>query len=752
MLKKIATIFVSVLLLSAFLYAQDHSILRPNGKIIKYRGDLKNLEIRPNKLYKNSVHNSVTKNVYSNPGNILDKVDTLGFSGPWASNQFVFYSQDVMLQWFVCPADLTILQVGFSNYANDPGGQEEVKLVKVNWSADDLLDAPIALHGYYEATANGWNDATAFMDNPDITGGWVSLDGGLPEPFGEDLWSEGGVGLTLTPTTDTDPTTYNWVDLSLIGTVDLNRGDIFGVVVKNTNVEHGDADGPTFEYNDFNIGGWKFYAEGRNSATDFGWWSREYSWNFVAEVNLTGDRPPVINSYDQVPSGLDQGPFTVNANITDDNPGDEANAGVASAVLHWSNNGGTTWNDVAMTGTEPDFSGEIPAQSPNTYVTYYIEATDVNSLSSQSISYQFYVFGPTSTNLVVFNGWGAVSGYPPSYYFGYGDFAGYDVLQWDHDSWSYGALTADLVNNYTNIIEICTNGPLDINNDVIKAWLDADASHNYMLMGDEYLGSITGWTDSTYQAGDFQYDVLGISADHNDINYAASGDQTLPSVVKPVEGSLLCGDLFTLYTDVTTTNSWTAPMQVDPYYEVSVSNWLDGVDFLGDVEVDMTGVAADGTTEYSIGGHRTLSAGNKVAFFTFDGLSLDSDTENEVEYYWYGFTAAAPQVAVLEWFGITTGVERKTDDQIPNTFKLSQNYPNPFNPNTTINFSVPKQSNVLIKVYDVLGKEVATLVNGEKAAGNYSVDFDASKLTSGMYIYTIQAGNYTATKKMMLLK
>ena len=90
MLKKIATIFVSVLLLSAFLYAQDHSILRPNGKIIKYKGNLRNLEIRPNKLYKNSVHNSVTKNVHSNPGNILDKVDTLGFSGPWASNQFVF--------------------------------------------------------------------------------------------------------------------------------------------------------------------------------------------------------------------------------------------------------------------------------------------------------------------------------------------------------------------------------------------------------------------------------------------------------------------------------------------------------------------------------------------------------------------------------------------------------------------------------------------------------------------------------------
>ena len=114
-----------------------------------------------------------------------------------------------------------------------------------------------------------------------------------------------------------------------------------------------------------------------------------------------------------------------------------------------------------------------------------------------------------------------------------------------------------------------------------------------------------------------------------------------------------------------------------------------------------------------------------------------------MDYHW---------IPILNWFGITTGVERRTNDQIPNAFKLSQNYPNPFNPNTTINFSVPKQTNVLIKVYDILGKEVATLVNGEKAAGNYSVDFNASKLTSGMYVYNIQAGNYTATKKMMLLK
>ena len=85
-------------------------------------------------------------------------------------------------------------------------------------------------------------------------------------------------------------------------------------------------------------------------------------------------------------------------------------------------------------------------------------------------------------------------------------------------------------------------------------------------------------------------------------------------------------------------------------------------------------------------------------------------------------------------------------------FKLSQNYPNPFNPTTTINFSIPKAGNVTLKVYDALGNEVATLVNGYKNAQSYQVDFDASSLTSGIYFYTLKTDNFTQTNKMILMK
>ncbi len=88
----------------------------------------------------------------------------------------------------------------------------------------------------------------------------------------------------------------------------------------------------------------------------------------------------------------------------------------------------------------------------------------------------------------------------------------------------------------------------------------------------------------------------------------------------------------------------------------------------------------------------------------------------------------------------------------PASFNLAQNYPNPFNPSTIINFSIPKAGLVTLKVYDLLGQEVTTLVNEELAAGTYKTDFDASNLTSGIYFYTIRSNNFIDTKKMTLVK
>ncbi len=99
-----------------------------------------------------------------------------------------------------------------------------------------------------------------------------------------------------------------------------------------------------------------------------------------------------------------------------------------------------------------------------------------------------------------------------------------------------------------------------------------------------------------------------------------------------------------------------------------------------------------------------------------------------------------------------SGVDEKLIGSNPSTFALYSNYPNPFNPSTKIRYAISKTAFTTLKVYSVLGQEVATLINEEKAPGVYEINFDGLNLTSGTYLYKLQAGNFVETKKMILLK
>lgn len=135
---------------------------------------------------------------------------------------------------------------------------------------------------------------------------------------------------------------------------------------------------------------------------------------------------------------------------------------------------------------------------------------------------------------------------------------------------------------------------------------------------------------------------------------------------------------------------------------------------------------------------------------TSDNIFGTANPENQV-------MAVTPNAATGGYNGtFTIGISGATgveDSQIePDGFSLQQNYPNPFNPSTTITYNLPIGGEVKLVVYDVFGREVATLVEVKQSAGTHKVDFDASKLTSGFYLCTLRAGSFVATKEMLLIK
>jgi hypothetical protein len=114
-----------------------------------------------------------------------------------------------------------------------------------------------------------------------------------------------------------------------------------------------------------------------------------------------------------------------------------------------------------------------------------------------------------------------------------------------------------------------------------------------------------------------------------------------------------------------------------------------------------------------------------------------------------GFDAT---VYTLDFSNIIVSIEGQTTEQLPEAYSLDQNYPNPFNPATTITYAVPHNSFISLRVIDILGNEVQTLVNEIKNAGTYTINFDAANVPSGVYFYTLEAGSFVTTKKMVLIK
>lgn len=152
-------------------------------------------------------------------------------------------------------------------------------------------------------------------------------------------------------------------------------------------------------------------------------------------------------------------------------------------------------------------------------------------------------------------------------------------------------------------------------------------------------------------------------------------------------------------------------------------------------------------TLFNIIVHDTLLNTSSFDFYDWPFVDIDN-------LYWKVRTindgGIGPWSEINHFSFLFTDVENET--QLPKEFALLQNYPNPFNPSTVITYHLPKASNVKLKVYDIIGNEIATLVNEEKAAGIYKVNFSSTNLASGVYLYKLQAGGFLETRKMILVR
>jgi len=756
MTRKFLTVFVALLfLLPVLSFAQSRALLFPDGdlkKIDKQEAQKVRVEKDNIAAYKN--------NVVLNYLNAAGTPDTLATrdipGGSWAVN-FGYNGQDFMIQWYVAPADLDIVAVGFA--PSEPAEGEDpnniqVKIVKMAWSAEELtaITGEAQHLGWYEATGNGKYDASALISNPDVTGDWVDAGNAATSPFGEDIWSDYGVGAPK-QVADTDVGTsgnpnYLWVEMDLLGfRPSVLEGEVFGLVLYNVGALADNIRAGVFANNGLGVGAFKYYADGRFTAGaegDYGWWARLYSWDIVAAVDLTGDRAPVIQDFTYLYTTLSTEARTIEATITDDNPSGGA-AGVDEAVLHYSTDGGTTWNDVTMSGTEPDFSGDIPGQTPGTEILYYVSAVDVEGRSTQTGQVYYAIFLPVEQTLWVHD----YSVYTP-------DFIGpyyWAGSEWTYDTWdaTYGSVTPDLLENYQVIYHVMGDGPdgsgFDIG-DLYKNWIEgatAEIPRRLFISGQDY-GFISGFADTTFPAGAFEYDYLGVETlGPQDINY----DGTVPSYqglyrVDPVDGSPLTQDYYDFQGD-------SVVLFYDPYGELGWNNWIDNLTPVEGAVVDFT----DPNQSDAVVGIHHSGDNWKTVFWTLDVIALSFySPEDSSSHYNWGINVVNLLNPVLTWFGDPVASVEDAGVITARTYELNQNYPNPFNPTTTIEYSIPDQAEVTLKIFDIQGREVVKLVdNKTEKAGTHAVNFDASKYATGIYFYQLTTNkNQALVKKMMFIK
>jgi len=461
------------------------------------------------------------------------------------------------------------------------------------------------------------------------------------------------------------------------------------------------------------------------------------------------------------------GPYVVNAVITPIGTGT-----ISSGKIYWSRNNITLTDSITMTNSGSNYTGSIQGNGADAIYRYYIKAVQSNGKYSRTPEFQFKAMlndtsKPNISHLPIGN---CTKWYWPA------------------------TISADVTD--------------DIGIDSVWVrWYMSTAVNNikhFRLLptsGTNYAAAFNSTLNDVNVGDSIFYKIFAKdnSTNHNTDSTAICKFR----IVSPFDGCVGNGNIpsnypFTTYwmdgrTQMLLTASELNAAGFEQYYQFS---WIGfnvlsiggpamsgfNIRFQHTTQTSLTGFVTSGwTTAYS-GTYTVTGTGWQFIyfnypFFTYDGTSnlLIEICYDNSSYTAYS-TVASTYAPGKTWgyytdnvtgctmtggssipnrpnfcFNYLVGTENNTN-LVPNEYKLSQNYPNPFNPTTKINFAIPKQGLVTMKIYDILGREVRTLVNEVKQAGNYTVDFNASEFSSGVYFYKLTSGDFSDIKRMILVK
>ena len=302
-------------------------------------------------------------------------------------------------------------------------------------------------------------------------------------------------------------------------------------------------------------------------------------------------------------------------------------------------------------------------------------------------------------------------------------------------SWDFSALNSQFTNTFTSLVPAAT------------PYISDFPTANVVFSYDEIIDATVanGWQYTTQNSGNYLLNGVVIKSDFDTDEYL------IKAVYSPAQVFYLL--------------PFTYNSQWNSSFTINNTSYFNGSPLFNTIANHTETVVVDAWGNMTMPGGAVLQALRvrsddiytspsppfykrviSYSFITKSGAKVDVSAVD----------TTAPNNGIIFTEGVSwrsTGIVGiENEDQIPTEYSLSQNYPNPFNPSTTINFTLPSSEFVTLKIYDLLGREVAALVNEEKSAGSYDINFNAFQLSSGIYFYNLQAGSYTEMKKLTLIK